>query len=364
MRNLLLLSLIAALWSCGSPEIPNAETVVDPNLIGRQLLGEAQGTTYHITYLGDTTDYQPQIDSLLDRFDQDLSTWRPGSLINQINAHNRRDTVFGFVDSTRFFSAVFDLSREIYLTTDGAFDPTVLPLIKGWGFQLEQRSDMNQQKVDSLLAMVDFSEYGIDIAEFTAPDNEYLYSHTEVIKLNPNVQLDFNAIAQGYSIDLIGDLLRSYDITNFMVELGGEVLCSGTGTTGGPWRIAIDKPEEGDTHSTQAVVSLSDKALATSGNYRKFYEEDGQRYSHIVNPKTGYPAQNTLLSATVMADNCGVADAYATALMVLGEDAIPFLQNHPELGLEAYLIFDQGGQLQVVVTPGMAPLVEGLEIAE
>lgn len=336
----------------------------EPQPIGMQLIGEAQGTTYHITYLGDTTDYRPSIDSLLDLFDQDLSTWRTGSLINRINAHDRRDTVLAFIDSTRFFSAVFDLSREIHQVTGGAFDPTVMPLVRAWGFQLENRQAMDQSKVDSLLGLVDFSEYGIDISEFTAPDNEYLYSHTEVLKLNPGVELDFNAIAQGYSIDLIGDFLRERGINDFMIELGGEVLTSGNGTTGDGWGIAIDRPEAGDEHQIQAVVRLSDKAIATSGNYRKFYEEDGQRYSHIINPQTGYPAQNTLLSATVVADDCGVADAYATALMVMGEGAVDFLQQHPELGLEAYLIFDQEGSPAVIITEGLIPYMEEIPSEE
>ena len=334
----------------------------DPQPIGMQLVGEAQGSSYHITYLGDTTDHRLAIDSLLDRFDQDLSTWRPGSLINRINDHNRRDTVFSFVDSTRFFSAVFDLSREIHQTTNGAFDPTVMPLVRAWGFQLEYRQEMNQHKVDSLLECVDFSEYGIDIAEFTAADNEYLYDHTEVLKLNPNVELDFNAIAQGYSIDLIGDFLREKGLNDFMVELGGEVLTSGNGTSGNGWGIAIDKPVAGEDNGIQALVRVSDKAVATSGNYRKFYEQDGQRYSHIIDPTTGFPAQNTLLSATVIADDCGVADAYATALMVMGDEAIDFLQAHPELGLEAYLVYDDGGEPAVILTEGFIPLLEEIPV--
>lgn len=352
----LLLLTVSILSSCGGNE-DSPDTPVPSNRL-KTITGEAQGTTYSISYIDDSTDYKAQVDSILDGFDQDISLWIPHSVINRINGVNRRDSIFVFVDSTKYFSVLFDFSRDLWRTTNGAFDPTVYPLVEAWGFGLKHKEIMNQDKVDSLLQCVGFEDTSIDmIEEFDG----YFYKHTQIYKGNPKVRLDFNAIAQGYSVDIVGDFLREKGIENFMVEIGGEVLCRGLNARDEPWRIAIDKPTDGE-REFQAVVQVQDRAIATSGSYRKYYEENGIRYSHTIDPRSGYPVSHSLLSATVMARDCGTADAFATAFMVMGvEETINFLFEHPDLGLDVYLIYDEGGEFQSVFTENMESILDEID---
>ncbi|MCB0761588.1 MAG: FAD:protein FMN transferase [Flavobacteriales bacterium] len=348
-----ILFLFFAITACDSANDQQASSPSN----SRTIQGEAQGTTYTITYLNADTDYKQEVDSILNRFDQDISLWVPGSLINNINGVDRKDSIFVFFDETKYFSVLFDFSRDIWRKTNGSFDPTVYPLVEAWGFGLKNREDMNQAKVDSLLLCIGFDPTSIDMIE---EEEEYRYVQTQIYKGNPQVRLDFNAIAQGYAVDLLGDLLKEKGIEHFMIELGGEVLCKGHNDKGAPWRIAIDKPTDG-AREFQAIANVTDRAIATSGSYRKFYEEEGIRYSHTIDPRTGYPVSHSLLSATVMARDCGTADAYATAFMVMGvEQTIEFLETNPELGLDVYLIFDQAGQYQTVFTQGMIDIIEEL----
>lgn len=345
------------LLSCGeSPNNQQADTPT-PLFPAVTLLGEAQGTTYSIKYLNDSTDYKSGIDSLLLAFDKDLSNWREGSLINRINAFDRTDTVFAFVDSTKFFSVVFDVSREIFEKTEGAFDPTVYPLVEAWGFGLKNRANVTKELIDSLRTKVSMQAGNVDMIEMVR--DTYFYEETQIRKGQKGVKLDFNAIAQGYSVDLIGEYLENRGINDYMVELGGEVLCKGVNPYGEPWRIAIDKPVGPDeAREFQALLDVSNKAVATSGSYRKYYEEDGKRYSHTIDPRTGYPVTHNLLSATVMASNCAQADAYATAFMVMGvQGTLDFLANHPEMGMEVYLIYDENGELQALMSDGLQELI-------
>jgi FAD:protein FMN transferase len=350
MTKYLLPIFIIVLAGCGSPEGPEENEIT--------ITGEAQGTTYMVKYHGNDTNFVAEIENLLDLFDRDLSNWREGSLINRINDHQRRDTVFSFVDSTKYFSVVFDLSRDIYLKTQGAFDPSVYPLVQAWGFGLKNKDEITPELIDSLLGCVGFTEFDIDMIE--QYEREYFYKETQIWKGNPKVKLDFNAIAQGYSVDLVADLLQEHEVFNYMVEIGGEVACKGLNAKGELWKIAIDKPvSDEEEREFQAVLSVADKAVATSGSYRKFYVENGKKYSHTIDPHSGFPVDHNLLSATVMANSCASADAFATAFMVMGiEGTLQFLQEYPDLGLEVYLIFEDEGQLQTLTSEGLLNLIE------
>ncbi len=292
-----------------------------------QFVGEAQGTYYAITYYAtDTLITQIQIDSVLTAFDLSASIWVKESIISKIN-NNDLNVV---LDNN--FIEIFKLSKKISRSTGGAFDITVSPLVNAWGFGFKNKSELPSKSVDSLMELVNF-------------DGIYLLNN-EIIKENPNIQIDYNAIAQGYSVDLIGGFLQSKGISNFLIDIGGEVLAKGKKPEGKKWVVGIEKPSEeaNSERKLDATIEIEDKAIATSGNYRKFFEENGIRYSHTIDPKTGYPAKNTLLSATVMCDSAAIADGYATALMVMGlEKSVEFLKDQPQL--DAYLIYsDQGNE--------------------
>ncbi|MGB0425034.1 MAG: FAD:protein FMN transferase [Flavobacteriales bacterium] len=352
MRSSFLLSLFAfAMVACNSPEPESTQsnTLFPVTTIG----GEAQGTTYNIKYLNDSSNYAPQIDSILYQFDQDLSGWTKGSLINRLNAFNRTDTVFAFIDSTKNFSVVFDVSREIYIKTQGAFDPTVFPLVELWGFGQKEAGEVNEESIAKAKELVGMEPSNIDMIEMYK--NEYFYEETQIRKGQLGVKLDFNAIAQGYSVDLIGDFLESKGVNDYMIELGGELLCKGVNGAGEAWKIAIDKPVAlDDERALQALLTVSNKAVATSGSYRKFKEVNGKRYSHTIDPKTGYPVEHQLLSVTVLASSCAAADAYATAFMVMGAEAtMEFLEGPYGNGMEVYLISAEEDGYEIEATPGL-----------
>jgi thiamine biosynthesis lipoprotein len=301
--------------------------------------GEAQGTYYAVSYYSaDGKNYQTEIDSLLKAFDQSVSMWVPNSIISSINS-NEIDV---FPDD--IFIELFNRSKIIYEKTGGAFDPTVGPLVNAWGFGFEDRMKVDQQVVDSLLPLVGFDKVKLE---------------NNIIKADPRIRFDFNAIAQGYSVDLIGDFLKKKGIDIFLVDVGGEVLGKGIKPGGDYWRVGIEKPADNAQYGEglKAIVALKNKALATSGNYRKFYEHDGTRYSHTIDPKTGYPVQHSLLSVSVLADDCTTADAFATAFMVLGvQKGLEYLQT--QRNLEAYFIYsDDNGELKTYLTEGFKDII-------
>lgn len=218
--------------------------------------------------------------------------------------------------------------------TDGAFDITVGPLVRAWGFGPDAHKSFTEAKRDSLMKLVGISKVSL--------------IKGKLIKSDPHISLDFNAIAQGFSVDIICRFFNNLGIKNYLVEIGGEVRAKGK-KGGNLWRIGIDKPVDNNNspgRELEAIIKISDKALATSGNYRKFYIEDGVKYSHEIDPKTGYPVKNTLLSASVIANDCTTADGIATACMVFGtEKTIEFLGNHPEF--EAFLVYsDSNGNFK------------------
>ncbi len=261
--------------------------------------GEKYSTFYSVTYKSEV-DLSDSIATLLDEFDYSLSPFNKNSIIAAIN--NNDSTA----RADELLKDVIALSQEVYEATSGVFDPTISPLINAWGFGFKTEKYPNQAEVDSLKTFVGMNKIT-------------LTSDSRVLKENANTTLNFSAIAKGYIVDLVAKYLDKKGVTDYLVNIGGEINCKGLNPKGEEWRIGVDKPEEsnkgGDIHS---ILQLSDKSLATSGNYRKFKQEESQKVWHIIDPRTGYPTQARVLSATVIANDCAIADAYATALMVLG----------------------------------------------
>lgn len=297
------------------------------------LEGNAQGTTYHIQYFDSKNrNLQKEIERLLKRFDASVSTYQSTSLISKIN-HNEK---YGRTDD--YFNACFLKAKEIWKLTDGAFDPTVYPLVNAWGFGPEKKNKLEQAKIDSLLTFVGFEKITL--------------SHGKITKSDPRVSLDFNAFAQGYSVDLVSDLLLAKGIASFVVEIGGEVYAHGQ-RDGLPWYIGLEQPIENKTNVNplNVIFQIKNIGVATSGNYRKFTVENGVKIAHHIDPKTGNPTSNQLLSASIFTDKCISSDALATAILVMGlEKAKEFLSAHTEI--QAYLIYsDEDGKYQVYITP-------------
>lgn len=302
-----------------------------------RISGDTQGTRYNITYAAKKgTDLQPVIEKVLRNFDLSLSTYEPESIISAINRNDEN------VVADEKFIRVFREARKVYEATDGAFDITVGPVVNAWGFGFTPGMDVDSALIDSLLQFVGMDKVRLE--------------DRRIIKEDPRIILDVNAIAQGYSVDVVASFLDSRKIKNYLVEIGGELKCKGKNDKGEDWKIGIDKPIEGNMiagSNIQAILAIKTKSLATSGNYRKFYEKDGVKFAHSINPKTGYPVLSRLLSATILADECITADAFATACMVMGlEKSIQLLEKTQ--ALEGYLIYsDESGKFQVYSTPGM-----------
>jgi len=308
-----------------------------------KLEGNAQGTSYHITYLSDDGIlYQKEIDSLLADIDGSMSTWITNSIISRIN--NNEENVI--VDD--YFKVVFNKSIEVSEKTEGNFDITVGPLVNAWGFGPTSKNTLSKSQVDSLLQLVNYKMV--------------ILKDDQIVKVNPEIKIDFNAIAQGYSVDVLADFLESKGINNYLVELGGEIKAKGK-KLNEEWKVGIDQPiEETSTErKLEAVVNLNNRALATSGNYRKFYIEGNQKLSHIIDPKTGYPAKHNLLSTTVIADDGITADAYATAFMVMGlQKSISFLKKNENLKLEVYFIYDENGKWKTYISESLKKQIKEL----
>ncbi|MFZ4741629.1 MAG: FAD:protein FMN transferase [Bacteroidales bacterium] len=309
-----------------------------------KISGIAQGTTYHITYYDKKNrNFKPEIDKLLNAFDKSVSLYDTTSIISRVNNNDKK------VVLDKFFKQCFDKSMEVSKATEGAFDATVGPLVSGWGFSFKKKARMDSSMVDSLLKFIGYQFVSI--------------KDGKVIKKDERIKIDFNALAQGYSVDLVSELLNNKKISNYIVEIGGEVYAKGHKPNGDHWKVGIEKPidnTEGD-NPLKAIVKIENKALNTSGSYRKFYIENGIRYSHEINPKTGYPAHNNVLSATVLADDCMTADAYATAFMVMGlEKSIAFLAAHKELS--AYLIYsEESGVYKIFESESLKDIVTETE---
>lgn len=307
--------------------------------------GVAFGTTYHITYLA-SEDLQKEMEAEMENFNTSLSTYSPSSTISRFNQ-----------DGTE----PFDLSKDPWMLkmvqeshkfsekTGGAFDITVAPLVDLWGFGAKAKSDPTQAKIDSIKQFVGYKLLKLEGDKLT--------------KTDARIQLDCGAIAGGYASDIIAEFLKKQGVQDYMVEIGGEVVLHGRNPKGGKWRIGINKPVDDSTsmnNDIERLLVLTDKALSTSGNYRSFYVKDGKKYAHTIDPKTGYPVQHSLLSATILANDCFTADALATACMVMGLDsAMKLIEGMHDEGVEAFFIYNEGGpENKVKYTPGFEVFLE------
>lgn len=289
--------------------------------------GVTQGSYFSITYFDeDGRRFENEIDSIFEAVDNSVSLWNENSIIRRVNRNE--DVV---VD--QIFKDNFEWSRKASEFSGGAFDATIGPLVSAWGFHYKKELEMTPEMVDSIRQLVDYRK--IEIV------------NDKVLKANQNMTLDFNAVAQGYTADLVGKLLETNGIDNYLVDVGGEIMARGTKPNGEEWVIGIERPAENfdSERSVQIRLNLKDKGIVTSGNYRKYIEKDGVRYSHSIDPKSGYPAPQNLLSATVIAENATWADCLASVCMLVGKDKAIELLEH-EKDIEAYFIYVEDGKIK------------------
>lgn len=319
MKRFLLFSFSCIFFSCQQHITPV------------KLQGFVFGTTYHITYLDEhQRNFQPAIDSLFYLMNKSLSTYIETSDISKINAGNT------LIKIDTLFSEVFQKSKRIYKETEGYFDPTIGNLVNAWGFGPKNKlKNLDSVTIDSMMKNVGFDKVSLN--------------NQQIIKSHPSIFLDFNSIAKGYGVDIVGRFFEKNQINNYLVEIGGEIRVRGKKESNEFWTIAIEKPNLDGSQTIQEYVQLNNQSMATSGNYRKYrISEDGTKYVHTINPKTGYAIESNLLSASVISTlDCADVDAYATAFMSMGyEKTVKFLEKHPEL--KVFLMYlDTNNQLQV-----------------
>ena len=303
------------------------------------VVGEALGTTYSIKYYSEEdVNLEVALDSIFERVNQSMSTYHDDSDISRIN---RGDSSV-VVDS--LFREVFELSQQVYSETSGYFDPTVGNLVNFYGFGPERMEiEVDSTTVDSLMNFVGLEKINIS--------GENLLQ-----KQSPEIYLDFNAIAKGYAVDLVGHYLTSKGVDNFLIEIGGELLASGKNLEKNDfWVVGIDDPAAAEgVRELKAAVEMSDRAMATSGNYRKnrLDPATGRMFVHTINPLTGHAEKSDILSASVLAENCALADAYATAFMAMGLDRTKEVLENLE-NVDVYLIYaTEDGGTDIFLSPG------------
>ena len=311
--------------------------------------GFAQGSTYHIVYsipetATDREKFQAMVEELIgDSFNQinkSVSGYDSTSILSRSNRGDEPQL-------NRIFLDVFNYAQQIYKESNGAVDASAAPLFDIWGFGFKNKIPVTQEKIDS-------------IKQFVGMDKVQLSSNGYLIKSDPRISLNFNAIAQGYTADFFASRFDSLGIENYLLEIGGEIYCKGLSSKGRKWRVGIDAPRDGNFipgEDIQAVIELSGRGLVTSGNYRKFYiTEEGKKLSHTIDPKSGYPVKHSLLSATVIAENATIADAYATFFMVVGlEKAKEILAARDDM--EALLIYGEQDNMKSYETPGLEKMI-------
>ena len=316
----------------------------DKDLVVHSLSGFTLGTTYHIKYLSDSDkNLQPEIDSVYMAIIKSMSTYVPSSDISRIN----KDTT---VVVDHMFVDVYNTSIKVWEESDGMFDPTIGLLVNAWGFGPKgQLNDLTKSKVAELMRTV-----GLDKTRVLS-DGRF---HMDL----KGTQIDFNAIAKGYTLDRVAVFFDGIGVNNYLIEIGGEIVAKGHKLNGAVWRIGIDdpKPDDVDERPLTAIIDITDKAMATSGNYRRFRIDSltGEKFVHTVNAKTGFTSRSNMLSASVIAENCTLADAYATTFMAMGlNETKEFLKKHPEL--DAYLIYvDEDGNWKKYYTKAFAESLE------
>ncbi len=304
--------------------------------------GDIFGTTYHIIY-EHNKDIHGQIKIRFKEYDASMSTYNKASLISRIN-RNETDT------ADTLLINVVNKAMEFNRLSDGQFDITIAPLANAWGFGFSNAENITPQLIDSLLQITGMDKIKLE--------------NGKIVKNDPRIKLETSALAEGYGVDVIGMLLDDMGIKNYMVEVGGEVRMRGMNPHGTKWNIGIDKPIDdptGENREIQIILNLTDCSVSTSGNYRKFFIKDGKKYSHSINPKTGYPVDNTLLSTTVVAPNTITSDGMATTLTLLGvERAKELAERLP--GIEAYFIYsDSLGNITTTMTSGFEALIKKQE---
>ena len=304
--------------------------------------GRTMGTTYHITYFDKNgRNFKNSVDSLLVVLNRAINNYDPNSEVSQFNTSTE-----GVRINLPYLYVPVSKAGEVFSSSNGAFDPTVMPLVNAWGFGPGQQINPDSAQVDSIRSFVGFQKIKL--------------TRDSVIKLDPRVQLDFGGIGQGYGADVVTDFLRSKGITDMLVELGGEGMALGKNLkTNKHWEIGILDPNSTvENQFFKAYVSLTDKSFTTSGNYFNYREINGKKYSHTIDPATGFPAERAILSASVFTKDCTTADAWGTALMVMGhEKAIELLRNHAEL--EVMLIYTTpDGKMDTYITPSLIPFVK------
>lgn len=335
-KRFLFLVLMALVCAC--------KGITEQQLIKNRTVGSALGTTYAVTYIdAKEQDFQKEIDSVFEVFNKSLSTYIPDSDISRIN---KGDTT---VVVDQMFQDVFFQSQVINYDTDGYFDPTVGVLVEAWGFGAgKPLEELTPAKVDSLMQYVGWIKIGLT--------KDY-----RIEKAHPNVRFDFNAIAKGYAIDRIARMLDGKGIGNYLVEVGGEIVAKGSNVIAQkPWTVGIDDPLNPVSRGSAAIIQLRDRALASSGNYRKFRidSQTGEKYVHTINPKTGYTKNSKVLAATVIADYCIQADGYATAFMAMDLEDTKILLQSKKKELDAFIIYvDEDGNTKNYSTPGFDSLM-------
>lgn len=295
--------------------------------------GQTMGTTYHIKYKAlKEENYKDKIDSVLKQVNQSMSTYIPDSKISEFNQSER-----GIVPDTMFLN-VFKKAKIVYSESDGAFDPTVMPLVNAWGFGFEKKAEIDSGLVDSLLTLINF--------------NAVYQKNDSIVKDDSRISLDFSAIAKGFGVDVVAGLLEHLGVSDYMVEIGGELKLKGKNPNGEPWSVGVERPNENE-RELNAKLSLSNIAMATSGNYRNFYYQDGKRFAHTIDPKSGYPVQHQLLSATVISASCAMSDAFATSFMVLGLERAKKVATRNEL-LVYFIYENENGEWAYYASPELA----------
>ena len=303
------------------------------------LQGLAQGSYYAVTYYdNEGRDFQHDIDSIFHAVDQSVNLWVDSSVISKVNRNEVVALDSIFIDN-------FNIAQEAAILSDGYFDPTISPIVAAWGFSYKHGDSITPQLIDSLKQLVDYRQIRIE--------------NGNVVKGHPDMKLDFNAIAQGYTSDMIAHFLESQGIKIYLVDTGGEIMAKGAKPNGKPWVVGIEKPADNwdSEQVVQTRIALRDKGLVTSGSTRKYVERNGKRYSHCIDPKTGYPVEHNVLSVTVLAENSVWADALASICMVMGmEQSLPLIESMN--GVEAYYIFaNEKNELDTYATTGFESLI-------
>lgn len=328
MRKIIVFLFFTLLFSCA--------TAVKKHIID----GFAQGTTYHIVYHTNKGNIisKSEVDSLLNIFNSSCSLHDKNSVLSRLNA-NQTDTMDCHIKTC------IDYAQRLHKISEKLYDITIKPLTSAYGFaNTDKQETVN---IDSILNFVGMEKIKI--------------KNNKLIKLHPNVEIDLNSIAQGYSVDLIKNYLMSKGLTDFIVELGGEIYAKGNNNGIGGWRVGIDKPIDGSYISgenLQAIITIKDKGLATSGNYRKFYtNSNGERINHTINPITGKSNENSILSVTVLARNALEADGYSTMFMLIGkEKSIEYLNHSDEI--EALIVYSKGDIIKTYITDGLKEIIK------